>query len=714
MPGVKVYEEENFSILFGCPPEVIKHFMQQKIPFPDYVVLPDTIHFRGVLQNATEFVLYYHLFILQNFFKGKKFNILGEAAPAANNRDLLRLTLLGPTWEEYEALDPDNKNPHYENLYRESRALSLKDKEGKEINIDGFVNFFSFREGELETEHFRLFHRDHNVYEINGNIIDVNFSEEQIPPYNLNPDFVPMVPSKFGVDVLGGASGFSSKNPSSGLLLNYNSEYMLIDCVPYLEYSLKARGISRNQIKSIFLSHIHDDHCNIFPLVLFHEKIKFLCTKEIFWMACKKLSLMTMHDTEEFFSYFDFYELEPYKENDFYGIKVIPHYTVHSIPTIGAVFKMKCDGHERSIVFVGDNKSLPDIKKMVDNGAVKEEKYQNLNDLYHDRYDLFFADGGTGILHGDPKDSLESKSDRVIFLHMEKIPEEFNTTFSTATHGKRFTLKEGSDEGYIIKTIHILNHHYPGISEKWQNTIVNNMNLLRYNAGDVIMKQGEKSNGCTYVILSGNVHVLLHDGKESRSLAKNQAGDLVGEMAAINRVKTRSASLVAGTPVTLGEIDGDVLYSFLVSENRIETIREMLKTRMMLEQLFRNFGLSVIVNQRIARISKVFEVEKDQVVIEQGATDTEFYFLLKGKYSVIKDGVEIDVLGPRDICGELGALGNKVRNATVIALENGEVLQVKREDIVPIIKSTPSLHFYINKLIKERGGDFIAVPDSHL
>ena len=93
MPGVKVYEEDKFSILFGCPPEIIKYFMIKAIPFPDYVLIPDTLHHKGVLQNATEFALYYHLFVLQNLAKGRKLKILGESIQVNNNRDLLRLSL---------------------------------------------------------------------------------------------------------------------------------------------------------------------------------------------------------------------------------------------------------------------------------------------------------------------------------------------------------------------------------------------------------------------------------------------------------------------------------------------------------------------------------------------------------------------------------------------------------------------------------------------
>ncbi len=704
IPGVKVYKEDNFSILFGCPPEIIKHFMSRNIVLPDYVLLPDTLHYRGVLQNATEFVLYYHLFGMQNFIKGKKLNILGERAHVENNLELLRLTLLGPTREEYQALDPHGEHPFYEELYRESRALALKDKSGKEVPIDGFVNFCFFKDGVLETEHFNLTHEAQNIYEINGTAIDVNFAQEQLPPYDLRPDFVPRMPSKFGLDVLGGASGFSPMAPSSSLLLNYNSHYMLIDCPPYLEHSLLCRGISTKQLKSIFLSHIHDDHCNLFPLVLFHERIKFLCTREVFWMACKKLSLMTMHDTEEFYSYFDFVELEPYKINEFYGLHITPHYSVHSIPTIGATFTMNCDGLKRDIVFVGDNKALPQIKKMVEEGDVKEEKYNKIYDLYHDKYDLLVADGGMGILHGDPRDSLESKSNRVVFLHLEKLPDAFNTTFTRATHGKRFTIKEGTDDCYLIRTMHILNRYYPGISEEWQNTLLNNMNLVKYNAGDVIMKQGEISNGKTYVILSGNVRILIHDGKELRQAASNHAGDLIGEMAIIDNTGERSASIVARTPVTLGEIDGDILYSFMVAEKRIDRIKGMLSTRKILEQKFCNFGLSVFVNQQIAWKAKRIAVGKDTEVVKQGEPGRDFYFVLDGKFSALKDGREIGQLAEKDMFGEFENFGGEFRDITVKALSPGEVLRIDKDDIERIVKSTPSLYFFINQLIKDRGG----------
>ena len=98
--GVKLYQSKEISILFGVPPEVIKHFNNQNIEFPETIVLPDTNYKFGILQNCTEFPLYYFLFVKGNYVKGVKLNIVGTKKQVEANRELLRLTLLGPTKSE--------------------------------------------------------------------------------------------------------------------------------------------------------------------------------------------------------------------------------------------------------------------------------------------------------------------------------------------------------------------------------------------------------------------------------------------------------------------------------------------------------------------------------------------------------------------------------------------------------------------------------------
>ena len=113
-------------------------------------------------------------------------------------------------------------------------------------------------------------------------------------------------------------------------------------------------------------------------------------------------------------------------------------------------------------------------------------------------------------------------------------------------------------------------------------------------------------------------------------------------------------------------------------------------------------------------MAEVVPVTKNQLVIRRGDTDKDFYIILSGKYSVHRDGKEIAHLEPRDMFGEFGSFSDKIRTATVKAKEDGQVLKIKKEDIVEIIKSIPSLHFYVNQILKDRGGDFLAVDNDNI
>ncbi|MCB1169249.1 MAG: cyclic nucleotide-binding domain-containing protein [Leptospiraceae bacterium] len=706
IPGVKIYQGKDFSVLFGCPPEIIKHLMIRQIPFPDLIVIPDTIHKNGTLQNSTEFPLYYFLFLMGNFQKGVRLNIAGNKTQVKNNRKLLQLSLLGPSVKEFNAI---GASKYYRRLYNESRYIAIKDKEGKEITIDGFVNFSFFKQDLLEVElndrPCKIQHLERNVYEIEGERIDINFTERQPLAYDLKSSYTPTIPFRFGVDVLGGGSGFTPNKPCSALLLNYNSDYMLIDCPPYLEDTLNARGISCQQIKSIYMSHIHDDHCNMFPLLQFNNKIQFLGTREIYWMALQKLSLQTELNIEDLYSFFDFVDLEPYQENDFYGMQIIPHYTVHSIPTAGATFQMKSGGRQHRIVFVGDNKSLDDIKQMRDEGIVSAEKYDHILSLYHQPYDIIFPDGGMGILHGNPRDSIESDSSKVVFMHLENLPSEFDATFSMARAGKRYAVIDDqyhSIQALLVKAMLILQNHFHGISDRWAAALMNEIRIEHYNSGDVIMKQGEENKGLIFIILTGKCSVMFHDGESLKEVAVKEAGDIVGEMAAVNQQKERSASIVAHTPVTLCAIDERTWYSFLVAENRIGQMQSMWKNRSEMEKNAPFSRFSDFVNDKMARLGRRREVNAGEIIIRQGSQDNQFYIILQGSFMVEHGSMKVKQLEPGDLFGEHASLTQRIRNSTIKAITDGIILELQRKDIEHIVSTTPVLNHYILELMRDR------------
>ncbi len=702
LPGVKIADNGRISIMFGCPPEIIKTLQVLDIPFPDYIVIPDTIYKYGVVQNSTEFPLYYFVFELQNCFK-KKLGIIGDLESVSNNIELLKLTLLGPSLENYREI---GSSRFYNQLYKEARYLSLKNDDGEECAIKDFVDTYVFDDnGTIQIEDITIKHENDNVYSINGIEIDINFYEPQRPPYTLRTNYTPNVPFKFGVDILGGGSGFTPRQPCSALLLNYNSEFMLIDCVPYLDHSLNARGISKQQVGALFLSHIHDDHCNMYPLLEMNDRVKFLGTKEIYWMALRKLALQTNGNPEYFDSFFDFVELEPYKENDFYGMSIIPHYTVHSIPTIGATFKMKDREIIKRLCFVGDNKSLENIAQMVDEGIVSEKKYQYLERVYSRRFDILFPDGGMGLLHGDPVDSLNSKSDSVVFMHLEKLPAKFDATFSLAQVGKRYNLIESNQHMYhafTVQTIQLIQQAFPNISYNWITAIMNDVRFIGYNIDDIILKQGEERRGAIYIILSGRCRVKQHDGEILREIALKEVGDFIGEMAIIKNNDHRTASVVAETPVILCQFDEKLFYHFLEENNLVESTKNMWIQRSELDTFLPFSDFSDSLNEEISRASVRRKIEPGFVIIREGDNSTSFYIVVKGLFSVEIDGEKINVLKKGDIFGEFGSISELMRTATVTSLEESIVLEIPKNEINRIIESTPALNFFIHRLLKKR------------
>ncbi|MDG1026782.1 MAG: MBL fold metallo-hydrolase [Gammaproteobacteria bacterium] len=158
-----------------------------------------------------------------------------------------------------------------------------------------------------------------------------------------------------GIEVLGGASGFTPTEPCTGLAFCYNGEYLLIDAIPFLAQHLFARGISKNQVAAVFLTHLHDDHSSLFPLMLVLHRVDLITTREVFNMAMEKISCGIGWTLNAVCEHFNLVEVTPGKRMNYFGLTIEPHVTVHSIPTIGATFSTVNKGIKREICIIGDN-----------------------------------------------------------------------------------------------------------------------------------------------------------------------------------------------------------------------------------------------------------------------------------------------------------------------------------------------------------------------
>lgn len=584
-PGVFYITDQAHSLLAGCPPEIVKVLMQRGLKSPQHILLPDLPVSHGESQVAVEFPLYHHLFFGGRQGSAEPLGLVGNARRIRAARELLELTLFGP--DAKQLAEWGMPATQAEELFRETRSFHLKDKHGKVLPLDALITTHLLDEMPLDLGWCSLRRVSLNRFEIaaggHTKIIDLTPDQEQAPPYPVNTDLTPSTLVKLGVEVLGGSTGFSATQASSGMAICHNGNYMLVDAIPYLNAHLRARGIARNQIHSLFLSHIHDDHCNLLSLLQYNRRIHVLTTPVIWHMMLRKLALLTDRAEESLKDYFTFIPLEPGRETNFFGLRITPFYSSHSIPTIGAYFETTHSGKDCRLIFTSDTQALADLKRLQRTGMISQERYLQIAELYRQPAQLLLADGGEGQIHGDPGDAIHSPAERIVFLHLDNLSEKFQAHFTTASSGKRFTLLQGETDYDLTRTIEFLLEYFPGMPPVWISNLLANQRVMRFNAGDIIIREGTRSEGHVYMILTGYAQVIHHDGERRQFLAQMEAGELIGEMSVILGQSHRNASVVALSPVTVTAFAEGAFREFIRHQGYEQRLKALWQNRELLQ-----------------------------------------------------------------------------------------------------------------------------------
>lgn len=689
--GSRIYQDASATILFGQPPEVLKGLLINKISKFDTLVLTDIREKDGSLTNNLEFPLYFFLFFANGLTQSRRLNLVGEQTDISHALRLLRFTLMGPSKTELIGWRTDAEIR--DEWLTVANALTLTDDAGQAIPVEDFFNILPFENGQAQVGNLTITHLAPDVYEVSNtthkSVIDLNADTEIGPPYQVEPDYVPGGLVKMGLEILGGASGFTPTEPCTGLALCYNGDYLLIDAIPFLDQHLYARGISKNQVSAVFLTHLHDDHCSMFPLMLMPHRVDVITTREIFAMAMEKLACGIGWTVDTVQEHFKLVEVRPGKKYNYYGLTIEPHLTVHSIPTIGATFSMMDKGVSRQMCIIGDNHSMTTIRMMGKRGLVRASTIETLERLYTKRFSLLVADGGAGAIHGDPADAIKSESERVIFVHVDDLPNEFNTTFSLARSGKRYTVTEGDPAIYASQINHYLTtwlgEPFPN---RWMRSLLAEKEVRRYNTDDVIIVQDAATQGFVYLILTGYCEVVRHDGEQLLTVAKLQAGDVIGEMAVITGSGIRNASVVARTPVTICLFAEETFRSFIVAEGFKDKLLLRWSLRPAIKRLAPFSQLTSTVIEQVGRITawELLEAGTSVDVDEQ-----TWCMLTDG--TATWDGEEMvqgDEYGGRPFAPP--------RPGRVYSRDGCALIMIKLDKLRALRMEVPQLNYYLRKL----------------
>ena len=688
--GSRIVQDDSGCILFGQPPEVLKGLLLNNITSFDTLVLTDIKEKDGSLQNNLEFPIYFFLFVAKGLQEGRKLNLVGTKNDISQALRLMRYTLMGPTRAE---LDEWGTEAGLKKEWLDvAAAIALKDNNGDTIPVEGLFNLYPFEDDEVNIGTLTIKHLGADNYQIDnadGSVsVNLNQDTEVQPSYTVQTDYVPGGLVKLGVEILGGASGFTPNEPCTGLALCYNGDYILIDSIPFLDQHLVARGISKNQISACFLTHLHDDHCAMFPLMLMPHQVDVITTREIFNMAMEKLACSIGWKPEVVAEHFTLVEVVPGESLNYYGLDILPHVTVHSIPTIGATFSSVHRGYKRQICIVGDNNTMSTIRELNEQGAVRDETLANLERIYTQRFSLLVADGGAGEIHGDPADALKSDADRVVFVHVEQLPNEFDTTFSLASSGKRYTVIEGDPSLYTSQVNHYLTQWLGDpFPNRWMRSLLAEEEIRKYNADDVIIVQDAETKGYVYIILTGYCDVVQHDGKQFHTVAKLQAGDIIGEMAIITGAGTRNASVVARTPVTVCVFAEEIFAAFIEAEGFREKLLNRWNVRPLIKRLSQFQEMTSTVLEKLGNIARFEYLDKGDA---RRFDESAWYILAEGS-------VEDDE-GVHSSSMEYGWLPFAESNtASIVCLEDSKFIKFRKDDIETIRHQVPQVNYYLRK-----------------
>lgn len=95
--------------------------------------------------------------------------------------------------------------------------------------------------------------------------------------------------------------------------------------------------------------------------------------------------------------------------------------------------------------------------------------------------------------------------------------------------------------------------------------------------------------------------------------------------------------------------------------------------------------------ETVAKLSDDVEMREGQILMREGASGRECFFIAEGEAVVRIDGEVVATLGPGDIVGEMAVLDHEPRSATVVAASPLRALVMTAQQFSGVADRCPSV-----------------------
>lgn len=720
VPFTAIVNAGNHTIAFNAPPESINRWtLDQQTP-PNVLVIGDTAVYQKKALCNPEFLLYKQMFVnkgldFTTMKVVKPLYLVGEKKRVDAQFKALRLAFHGLTKGEMR-----NSLGLHKILIRQftdEQGYFAPKRNGLVIPFEEFVKCVYFEDDEARLPNAVVIHHvSKDRYQV-CSAMEINIEVKLVPDGVLKPTWD--LPTLSGVEnshqfaayVLGADGGFGM-GPTTGYLIEMNSEYTMWDCPPYASHILRKNGIKPGQINSIIITHIHDDHANDLIEFAFNDSrcVEIISTKEIIYMLKAKLVALMNVSIKRLEKLFRWREISVRQ-----GIPVVIsghkfqfHYGVHSIPSFGGTIT-KQDKH--LITFSGDTGFDKVLDGAQEAGAISVERRKTIQDLIKTSI-LTVVDAGEAMIHGYPDDFMERNHAELHLSHRGSLPEELMGRVNLVAPGMAYAMTEAKGDVFhaplMAETLHSMKIHD---WSRWASEFSLAGSVQRYEPNLTVVNNGSNDIGSFFVILHGLVDVMVGN-QVVTTLGK---GDFFGEQAIMTGGK-RNATIYTRSVCLIQVIPAETFLEMIAEQERIaprhtqgivECFQKAWEHRDIISRVRVFQALAPnLKNQLSQEVKRVVDFAPGDRIIRAGSDTSDVFVIVEGSAEVVlnRPGVKDPVLEQYTIIGESVALGwADYRNANVVARESTMVYVFDQMTIRSMYQDVPGFRSSLIKLGEERG-----------
>lgn len=711
-PGAHVIRTGELALAVGFPEEVVKAWMAAGAT-PNAWLVPDVRTAHGIVQWAFEFPLYHALFVRGTFGRGERIPVVVHREVWADVVEYLRLTLLGLSCDEMTAAGVAPARA--EMLARESDYLALKRRDGAVATIEDFLAPVFFDDEGLARVG-ALTVRAHggntwSFYTAHDRVEEMHLevSAAQAPTYaaHIPPATSPVLPQPFELIMLGASNGFDRDGACSNMLVQANGRFLLVDAGPYIRTTLRHAGVGINQLGALVITHAHEDHAvGLSALLETRQRLKLFISRENAAIMRRKLAILnpqvsspaTLLDDA-----FDVVLVEAGEDYAYLGLAMRFHYTLHAVPCTGLELGVTGPEGKKRILVTGDNDSREHIELAFQRGAITAERHAALLALYAWDGDLVLADAGGGAIHGQAGDFIESPA-QIVYFHTGTLAAPHRHTLARAGH--RYTLiAERSRPCPLERGLaqRALVAAFPEADADSIAVLLDTATVTSANAGHLVVREGDPARDL-YIAITGELSVLVGDGVV---VGRIDAGEVFGERAGVAGT-VRSATVMAVTPTRLVRIPGDEFARFSLAARLPTSLPALWEKRRALDGVAMLSGASSSIKHQLALHAVVRHVEPGATLIREASASNTVFVLVRGRVQIYKGESPLLVGGapvivePGTLIGETAPFLAQRRNASIVTLDECEVLAIRGPEFRRIVEKSPQLFCHISRTVKQR------------